>query len=90
LIKLFFRIEFLFICHGNSLCWADLRTYSASFAIVQVYLNRNGLANYGIGAIEPALKAGGLILPGWEALFLVYHWTRATPLACFATFPNTR
>jgi hypothetical protein len=90
LINLPLRIELRFIYHGNSLRWADLRTYSASFAVLQIYLDRDSLANYGIWAIEPALKADGLILPGWEALFLVYHWARAAPLTCLTCFSNAR
>jgi len=54
---------------------AYLHTDSASFAVFQIYLEGYGFADDSIRAEKPAHKTGGLILPGWGAPFLVYHWT---------------
>jgi len=83
-------MEILLVYHGYSLCRAYLCTYSASFAVFQIYLDRDGFTDYSIRAIEPALKTGRLILPDREALFLVYHRKRATPLTCPPPFTDAR
>jgi hypothetical protein len=44
----------LFMCHGYSVCRTYLRAYSTAFAVLQIYLDRYGLTNNSIRAIEPA------------------------------------
>jgi hypothetical protein len=72
------------------MCWTYLRAYSAAFAVFHIYLNGYGFADNSIRAIEPAQKTGRLILSDWDTLFLVYHWKRVAPLACFTCFANSR
>jgi hypothetical protein len=70
--------------------WAHIGAYPASFAVFQIYLDGDGFADYSFGTEKPALKTGGLILLGREAFPLVYHRTRAAPLACLSPFADAR
>jgi len=80
----------LFIYHSDSLHRAYLRAYAAALAVFQINPEGYGLADDGLGAIEPAQKTGRSIPPDGGALFLVYDRTRVAPLTRAAGFTNTR
>jgi len=78
----------LFIYHGYGVCRAYLRAYSASFAVFEVYSNGDGSTDDSIWAVKPAEKTAGLVLPGRDALLLVYHRSRVAPFTSWASFAD--
>jgi hypothetical protein len=66
-----------------------LSAYATALTILQVYFNRNGLGDNRLGAVKPALKTGGFILPGGSTLLVVYHRSGVSPVAGYTGFADT-
>ena len=72
--KLSLLCEILLFHHGDGTCRAFYGTDSTSLTICQVYLQGNLPFDHCIRAIEPAQKAGGLIILGGDTLLVVNYW----------------
>jgi hypothetical protein len=72
--------------HPDGFSRALFRANAASFAIIVIYLHRNGRRDDPLGAIHPAKKTGLLSRFGWNAFGNVYLGPRRSPVAGLSGF----
>src|SRR4030042_2582731 len=70
----------LFRHHSYGVRRTYLSAYPATLTIFQIHFNRDGLADNSFGTVQPALKTGGFVFPGWRTLLVVYQDRKSTRL----------
>ena len=71
----------MLVDHPDGFSRTLFRADAASFAVVMIYLYRNGLLDNTLRAIHPAKKTGLPPRFGWNAFGRVYLWPRRSPVA---------